>query len=552
MAIEDRPLTDAERWERGTFAAQPQRQARFETQGGIPVKPLYTAADLPADPEEALGFPGEYPFTRGPYGSMYRGQLWTMRQFAGFGTTEETNERFRYLLDHGQTGLSTAFDMPSLMGLDSDSPRSHGEVGREGVAVDTLDDMETLFRGIPLDEVSVSMTINAPAAVMLAFYVVAAERQGVAADRLAGTIQTDILKEYIAQKEWCFAIDPAMRLVGDMIEWCSERMPRWHPVSISGYHIREAGSTAAQELAFTLKDGLTYVEQAIVRGLDIDDFAPRLSFFFNAHIDFFEEIAKYRAARRIWARELRDTYGARDPRSWLMRFHTQTAGVSLTAQQPLNNIVRTAIEALAGVLGGTQSLHTNSYDEALALPTEDAVRIALRTQQIIAHETGVASTIDPLGGSYFVEALTDEMETQAYAYFEKIDELGGMVEAVKRGYPQRAIAESAFAFQREVDAGERLIVGVNAHTEGGENEHPILRIDPTLERKQIDRLAAVRADRDAADVERALADLGRTAARADANVMESLLACARARATEGEIVAALQEVFGTYTETPAF
>jgi len=406
-----------------------ERDVSFTTLSGTPIKPLYTEADLPAP--ATVGLPGEYPFTRGVYPSMYRGRLWTMRQFAGFGTPEETNERFRYLLDHGQTGLSTAFDMPSLMGHDSDSALSRGEVGREGVAVDTLADMQDLFAGIDLGEVSVSMTINAPAAIMLAYYVVAAGENGVPAERLAGTIQADILKEYIAQKEWCFPIDPAMRLLGDMIEWCSVQMPRWHPVSISGYHIREAGSTAAQELAFTLKDGLTYVEQAVQRGLDVDDFAPRLSFFFNAQIDFFEEIAKYRAARRIWARELRETFGARNPKSWLMRFHTQTAGVSLTAQQPLNNIVRTAIEALAGVLGGTQSLHTNSYDEALALPTEDAVRIALRTQQILAHETGVANTIDPLGGSYFVEAFTDDLERQAYGYFAKIDELGGMVEAVK-------------------------------------------------------------------------------------------------------------------------
>src|ERR1700733_6206022 len=366
-----------------------QRDAEFTTISGQEIEPLYAEQDLDPGLEERVGQPGEYPFTRGPYPSMYRGRLWTMRQFAGFGTVEETNERFHYLLDHGQTGLSTAFDMPTLMGYDSDHARSLGEVGREGVAVDTVGDMETLFSGIPLDEVTVSMTINAPAAIMLAFYVVAAERQGVPSDRLAGTIQTDILKEYIAQKEWCFPVDPAMRLVGDMIEWCSRSMPRWHPISISGYHIREAGSTAAQELAFTLKDGLTYVEQAVARGLDVDDFAPRLSFFFNAHIDFFEEVAKYRAARRIWARELRHTFGARKPESWRMRFHTQTAGVSLTAQQPLNNIVRTAIEALAGVLGGTQSLHTNSFDEALALPTEAAVRVALRTQQIIAEETGV-------------------------------------------------------------------------------------------------------------------------------------------------------------------
>src|SRR3989440_6282839 len=412
MAVEPRAMTDAERWFRERYVTTPERDALFSTISGEPVEPLYSSQDLP-DPAD-LGYPGVYPFTRGVYPSMYRGKLWTMRQFAGFGTAAETNARFRYLLEHGQTGLSTAFDMPSLMGHDSDHPRSEGEVGREGVAIDTLDDMETLFAGIPTGEVSTSMTINAPAAIMLAFHVVAGEEQGVPPERLAGTIQTDILKEYIAQKEWCFPIDPAMRLVGDMIEFCSRRMPRWHPVSISGYHIREAGSTAQQELAFTLKDGFTYVEQAIERGLHVDEFAPRLSFFFNAHIDFFEEIAKYRAARRIWAKELRETYGAKDPRSLLMRFHAQTAGVSLTAQQPPVNVIRTATEELGAVLGGTQSLHTNSYDEALALPTEGAVRIALRTQQVIAHETGVTNTIDPLGGSYFVEALTDKMEETAY------------------------------------------------------------------------------------------------------------------------------------------
>src|SRR6059058_3348778 len=415
MATAPRAMTAAERWYREKFGQTPERDALFTTISGERIEPLYTHEDLPD--AERIGFPGEFPYTRGVYPSMYRGRLWTMRQFAGFGTAEETNERFRYLLHHGQTGLSTAFDMPSLMGHDSDHPRSLGEVGREGVAIDTTVDMETLFGGIPLDQVSVSMTINAPAAIMLAFFVVAAERQGVEARQLSGTIQTDILKEYIAQKEWCFPVDPAMRLVTDMVEWCAGHMPRWHPISISGYHIREAGSTAAQELAFTLKDGLTYVEYAVARGLDVDAFAPRLSFFFNAHIDFFEEIAKYRAARRIWARELRETFGAKKPESWRMRFHTQTAGVSLTAQQPLNNVVRTAIEALAGVLGGTQSLHTNSFDEALALPTETAVRTALRTQQIIAHETGVVNTIDPLGGSYFVEAMTDEMERQCYAYW---------------------------------------------------------------------------------------------------------------------------------------
>ena len=425
MATTPRPMTDAERWYRERYARTPERDALFTTVSGEPLEPLYTADDLP-DPAE-IGFPGEFPYTRGVYPSMYRGRLWTMRQFAGFGTAEETNERFRYLLDHGQTGLSTAFDMPSLMGHDSDHPRSEGEVGREGVAVDTLDDMETLFAGIPTGEVSTSMTINAPAAVMLAFYVVAAERQGVPAEQLAGTIQTDILKEYIAQKEWIFPPRPHLRLIGDLIEFCASEVPKWHPISVSGYHIREAGSTAAQELAFTLADGFSYVELGQQRGLDVDRFSQGLSFFFNAHIDFFEEIAKYRAARRIWAREMRDTYGARDERSLLMRCHSQTAGVSLTAQQPLVNVVRTAVEALSAVLGGTQSLHTNSYDEALALPTEEAVRIALRTQQVIAHETGVANTIDPLGGAYFIEALTDRMEAAAYEYFRKIDELGGMV-----------------------------------------------------------------------------------------------------------------------------
>src|SRR5215210_8041654 len=486
MAVEPRAMTDAERWFRERFSRTPHRDARFSTLSGEPVEPLYTPDDVGSF-EERIGFPGEFPFTRGVYPSMYRGRLWTMRQFAGFGTAEETNERFRYLLDHGQTGLSTAFDMPSLMGHDSDHPRSEGEVGREGVAVDTLDDMETLFAGIDLGDVTVSMTINAPAAIMLAFYVVAAEENGVPADRLGGTIQADILKEYIAQKEWCFPVDPAMRVLGDMIEWCAHAMPRWHPVSISGYHIREAGSTAAQELAFTLKDGLTYVEQAVARGLDVDDFAPRLSFFFNAQIDFFEEIAKYRAARRIWARELRETFGASNPRSWLMR-------------------------------------------------TEEAARIALRTQQVIAHETGVPNTIDPLGGSYFVEALTDQIEARAYEYFAKIDELGGMVEAVKRNYPQREIADASFALQTEIDARDRIVVGVNAHLEGDGGELPILRIDPALERKQIGRVQAVRARRDGAAVEAALGALKAAAAQADRNLMLNLVDCARVHATEGEIV----------------
>jgi methylmalonyl-CoA mutase, N-terminal domain len=528
-----------------------EREAEFRTMSGHPIGSLYGPDNAPADAEETVGRPGEYPFTRGPYESMYRGRLWTMRQFAGFGTVEETNERFHYLLDHGQTGLSTAFDMPTLMGYDSDHQRSLGEVGREGVAVDSLDDMEQLFEGIPLGGVTTSMTINAPAAILLAFYVLVGEKQGVPAEKLGGTIQTDILKEYIAQKEWCFPIEPAMRLVTDMIEWCSEHMPRWHPVSISGYHIREAGSTAQQELAFTLKDGFTYVERALERGLDVDEFAPRLSFFFNAHIDFFEEIAKYRAARRIWAREMRETYGAQKEESMRLRFHAQTAGVSLTAQQPLNNVVRTSLEALAAVLGGTQSLHTNSFDEALALPTEDAVRVVLRTQQIIAFESGAPNTPDPLGGSWFVEKLTDEMEAAAYDYFARIDELGGMVEAIRANFPQREIADAAFTYQRELDERKRIVVGVNDFTHEDEEETPILRIDPALERKQVDRLTATRARRDGAAVESALAEL-KAAAAGDANLMPPILAAARARATEGEMIAALQEVFGTYTESPVF
>jgi len=528
-----------------------EREAEFSTMSGESVAPLYGPEHAARDPEETIGNPGEYPFTRGPYPSMYRGRLWTMRQFAGFGTVEETNERFHYLLDHGQTGLSTAFDMPTLMGYDSDHARSLGEVGREGVAVDTLDDMEQLFDGIPLGGVTTSMTINAPAAILLAFYVLVGEQQGVPPEQLGGTIQTDILKEYIAQKEWCFPIEPAMRLVTDMIEWCSENMPRWHPVSISGYHIREAGSTAQQELAFTLKDGFTYVERAIERGLDVDDFAPRLSFFFNAHIDFFEEIAKYRAARRIWAREMKETYGAKREESMRLRFHAQTAGVSLTAQQPLNNVVRTSLEALAAVLGGTQSLHTNSFDEALALPTEEAVRVALRTQQIIALESGVANTPDPLGGSWFVETLTDEMEEAAYGYFARIDDLGGMVEAIRQNFPQREIADASFRFQQELNERRRIVVGVNDLTNDDEDPTPILRIDPALERKQVDRLQATRTKRDAIAVEGTLAELKRAAATEE-NLMPPIIAAARARASEGEMIAAMQEVFGTYTESPVF
>jgi methylmalonyl-CoA mutase N-terminal domain/subunit len=474
-----------------------------------------------------------------------------MRQFAGFGSAEETNERFRYLLEHGQTGLSTAFDMPTLMGLDSDHARSLGEVGREGVAVDSLDDMRTLFAGIPLGEVSTSMTINAPAAMLLALYLSVGEEQGTPRAELRGTIQTDILKEYIAQKEYIFPPEPSMRLVTDMVEFCAREMPLWHPISISGYHIREAGSTAAQELAFTLQDGFTYVEWALERGLDVDEFAPRLSFFFNAHIDFFEEIAKVRAARRIWATVLRDRYGARDDRSLLMRFHAQTAGVSLTWQQPLVNIARTAIEALAAVLGGTQSLHTNSYDEALALPTEDAVRIALRTQQVIACETGAANVIDPLGGAWYVEHLTNELERQAYAYFEQIEELGGMVAAIRENFPQREIAEASFRYQSEVESGQRLVVGVNAHTVEQDEPIPLHRIDPSLERQQIARVQAVRARRDSTAAENALATL-RAAAAGDTNLMHPIVDAARADVTVGEMCDALRETWGTWRETPVF
>jgi methylmalonyl-CoA mutase N-terminal domain/subunit len=552
MAIEPGSGRRAHQWLAEEYPREGERDVPFTTLSGHPVGPLYTEEDLAGhDRERDEGLPGSFPYTRGVYPSMYRGRLWTMRQFAGFGTVEETNERFRYLLDHGQTGLSTAFDMPTLMGLDSDHSRSLGEVGVEGVALDTVEDMATLFAGIPLDEVTVSMTINAPAAILLAFYVVAAEERGIGAERLGGTIQTDILKEYIAQKEWCFPIEPAMRLVTDMIEWCSAEMPRWHPISISGYHIREAGATAQQELAFTLKDGLTYVERAVERGLDVDDFAPRLSFFFNAHIDFFEEIAKYRAARRIWARELRDTFGARDPRSLLMRTHAQTAGVSLTAQQPLVNIVRTTIEALAAVLGGTQSLHTNSFDEALALPTEEAVRIALRTQQVIAHESGVANTVDPLGGSYFVERLTDEMEAAAYDYFNRIDELGGMVAAIEASFPQREIADAAFAHQAALERGDRIMVGVNEFRVADDELTEIHRPDPAAERRQRERLTATMESRDDGAAAAALDALA-AAAATDANLMPPLIGCARARVSEGEMVGALQRVFGTYTETPVY
>jgi methylmalonyl-CoA mutase N-terminal domain/subunit len=551
---EDRRRADATaEWRRELYEEKPEREALFSTMSGVDLAPLYTPDNVEIDYDRDLGFPGVFPYTRGVYPSMYRGRLWTMRQFAGFGMAEETNARFRYLLEHGQTGLSTAFDMPTLMGYDSDHPKSLGEVGREGVAVDSLEDMELLFGGIPLDKVSTSMTINGPAAMLLGFYVCVADEQGVPHDRLRGTIQTDILKEYIAQKEWIFPPEPSMRLCVDMIEFCAREVPQWHPVSISGYHIREAGSSAAQELAFTLADGFAYVEAAMERGLGVDNFAPRLSFFFNAHIDFFEEIAKYRAARRIWARELRDRYGAKNPRSWLMRFHAQTAGVSLTAQQPEVNIVRTALEALAAVMGGCQSLHTNSFDEALALPTEHAVKIALRTQQVIAHETGVASSIDPLGGSYFVEELTNRLEQEALDYFERIRELGGVIPAIKENFFQREIAEASFRFQREVEAGERVIVGVNRYEDvGDEEEIDLLHIDPALEQKQIERVTALRARRESGAAEEALAQLKRDAARDDVNLMPAIIEASKAYVTMGEMCDALREVWGTWRETPVF
>jgi len=541
--------------DRGAQGRQQGRQPSAQltsTISGVELAPLYTGEGVTVDEARDLGVPGAFPFTRGVYPSMYRGRLWTMRQFAGFGSAAETNERFRFLLEQGQTGLSVAFDMPTLMGLDSDHPRSLGEVGREGVAVDSLGDMRALFAGIPLGGVSTSMTVNSPAAILLAFYLCVGEEQGVARAGLRGTVQTDILKEYIAQKEYIFPPGPSLRLVTDMVEFCAREMPLWHPISISGYHIREAGSTAAQELAFTLADGFTYVEWALARGLAIDEFAPRLSFFFNAHIDFFEEIAKYRAARRIWATVLRDRYGARDPRSLLLRFHTQTAGVSLTAQQPEVNVVRTAIEALAAVLGGTQSLHTNSFDEALALPTEDAVRLALRTQQVIAHETGVVNTADPLGGSYYLEWLTGELERQAYDYFRRIDELGGVVRAIEQNFFQQEIADAAFRHQAEVEAGQRVIVGVNRYQADDEQPIALHAVDPAIEGEQNTRVAAVRAGRDPAVAERCLAALRAAAARDDVNLMPLIVDAARADVTMGEMCDVFRDVWGVWRETPVF
>ncbi len=541
-----------EKWEetglQKTLASMPERRDKFITTSSEPIRRLYTPLDV-ADLDYAsdLGLPGEYPFTRGVHPTLHRGKLWTMRMFAGFGTAEETNKRFKYLLDQGQTGLSIAFDLATLMGYDTDQPEALGEFGKCGVAVSSLKDMEILLDGIPLDKVSSSMTINSPAAVIWAMYIAAAEKQGVRPDQLRGTIQNDILKEFIAQKEFIFPPEPSMRLVVDTVEFGSTTVPQWNTISISGYHIREAGSTAAQELAFTLADGMEYVRWGIARGMDVDEFAPRLSFFFNAHNDFFEEIAKYRAARRIWGREMKETFKAKSPRSWLLRFHTQTAGVSLTAQQPENNVVRVAIQALAAVLGGTQSLHTNSLDEALALPSEHAVTIALRTQQIIAEESGAANTVDPLGGSFFVEAQTDRIEKQAHDYFRRIEELGGVIPAIEKGFFQSEIADAAYRYQREIDEGVRNIVGVNAYVEDKPLTIPILQMDPEGHKRQASRLADLRRTRDAGRVGQAL-DRLRLACNGTENTMPHLLDCVRAYATLGEIIGVMKEVFGTYEE----
>ncbi len=547
----ERIAAERERWEQTTLKAtldrQPERYPEFITASGEPVERLYTPLDVEGDYLEKIGFPGEYPFTRGVHPNMYRGRLWTMRMFAGFGTAEETNARFKYLLAHGETGLSVAFDLPTLMGYDTDAPEAEGEFGKCGVAVSSLKDMEILFDGIPLDKVTTSMTINSPAAVIWAMYIAAAEKQGVRMDQLGGTIQNDILKEYIAQKEYLFPPEPSMRLVTDTIEFGSKYLPKWNTISISGYHIREAGSTAAQELAFTLADGMEYVRWALRRGLDIDEFAPRLSFFFNCHNDFLEEIAKFRAARRIWAREMRHTFGAKNPRSWWMRFHTQTAGCTLTAQQPEINIVRVAIQALAAVLGGTQSLHTNSLDEALALPSEFAVTIALRTQQIIAHESGVANTVDPLGGSYVIEAFTDRLERQAYDYFARIEALGGVIPAIEAGFFQKEIADAAYRYQREIDERRRIVVGVNEFVAEEPLRVPLLRMDPEGYRRQCERLARVRAERDNGAVGQAL-DRLRIAAQGTENVMPHILNAVRAYATLQEIMDIFREVFGLYRE----
>ena len=546
---------EVERWETETLAPalrkHPEAKERFETVSLEEVDRLYTPADIAAvDFSRDIAFPGEFPYTRGIHPTGYRGKMWTMRQFAGFSTPEETNSRFRYLLAQGQTGLSVAYDLPTLMGYDADSPLSEGEVGKCGVAISSLADMEVLFDQIPLDQVTVSQTINAPASVLLAMYLVVAEKQGADWKKISGTLQNDILKEYIAQKEWIYPIQPAMKLVVDTFEFCTQHVPRYNPISVSGYHIREAGATAIQELAFTLRDGLEYVEWGLKAGLDVDEFVPRISFFFNAHNDFFEEVAKYRAARRIWAREMRERFGSTNERTLKLRFHTQTAGVSLTVQQPLNNIVRVAIQALAGVFGGTQSLHTDAYDEALALPTDQAAVIALRTQQIIAEETGVANTVDPLGGSYFVEALTDKMERGALDYFRKIDSMGGMVAAIEKGFPQREIQDSAYHYQKAVEGGDQVIVGVNKYQMEENSSIPILAINESVRAHQIERLDKARANRDAGAVANSLAKLQRAAQHKE-NTMPATIEAVRAYATLGEICSALRDIYGVYEE-PAF
>ncbi len=529
-----------------------ERDFRFTTVSDLPVKPLYLPDDIrDFDYDKKLSYPGEFPFTRGVYTNMYRGRLWTMRQFSGFGTAKDTNERYKYLLKYGQTGLSVAFDFPTLYGRDSDDPFSQGEVGKCGVAIDTLRDMEILFDGIPLDKISTSMTINPPAAILLAMYIVVGEKQGVPAEVLTGTIQNDMLKEYQAQKTWIYPPEPSLRIITDILEYCSEHVPKWNTISISGYHIREAGSTALQELAFTLANGLTYVEYGIKAGLSVDKFAPRLSFFFNSHLDFFEEIAKYRAARRIWAKVMHDKYRSQNPRSYLMRFHTQTAGCTLTAQQPENNIIRTAFQALAAVLGGTQSLHTNSMDETYALPTERAVKIALRTQQLIAHETGAANTIDPLGGSYYVEALTDELEKRTYEYFDKIDTLGGVVPAIEKGFFQREISRSAYEYQRALEHKEKYHVGINIFEEEEGADIEILKIPEEIEKNQIEELKEVKKQRNSAKVKRALKQL-HDAARNGNNLMPRILDCVREYATLGEMCSTLKEEFGIYHEPIIF
>jgi methylmalonyl-CoA mutase N-terminal domain/subunit len=527
---------------------RPELPDESTTISGEPVNRLYTPADLPGfDYVHDLGFPGQYPYTRGIHATGYRGKLWTMRMFAGFGTAEETNQRFKYLLEQGQNGLSIAFDLPTLYGYDTDAPEALGEFGKCGVAVSSLADMEALLDGLPLDQITTSMTINSPAAVIWAMYIAAAERQGIPKEKLGGTIQNDILKEFIAQKEYIFPPEPSMRLVVDTFEYGSQHLPRWNTISISGYHIREAGSTAAQELAFTLIDGFEYVRWGVERGLDVDDFAPRLSFFFNAHNDFFEEIAKYRAARRIWAREMKETFGAKVPRSWLLRFHTQTAGVSLTAQQPENNTVRVAIQALAAVLGGTQSLHTNSMDEALALPSELAVRVALRTQQIIAHESNVTNTVDPLAGSYFVEAMTNRLEERAYDYFDRIQKMGGVIPAIEAGFFQREIADAAYRYQHEIDTHRQIIVGVNGYTSDEPLTVPLLEMDPQGYDRQVVRLERVRGERDTMATKAAL-DRLEDAARDKVNLMPPILEAVHTYATLGEIMGVLRRVFGEYRE----